>query len=153
MKCLLVLALTLVACVGPYEVNSPRVAPPPISHSSDYDTPFCEGCLGFDAPEFYNRWWQQVERCSGFTGKLNLVRWYLAPKPFLRVPGNPNFLLGMYLPDRNIIILGLFRETDSTIVGHEMLHALIDQNGARSDSVMHPPVEKQRCGELIGPWQ
>lgn len=149
---LLVCAMVAVITCGPPSPGAP--APKPVVTPPHPERAFCVECMQFEPPAFYLRWWKNVEQCSGFTGKLSIIRWYLAPRPYLRwnAQGDSVMLAAYMREETPVIVLGLFREADSTVVEHEMLHALLDQNDAPRDDHGHPSWEKTRCGALIGNW-
>ena len=152
---LLGVLLWFVGCVAvacsPYDVRGPSVTPPPAIDDREFMKKACPHCMKFDPPPFYSRWWQHAEQCTGLRGRLDKIEWLLAPKPFLRLPDDPNWYIGMYWPDQGVIVLGLFREVDSVTVIHESIHAILDQNGVRDPNDQHPKVEfDEKCGKLIG---
>lgn len=138
----------LIACAP-----TSSVAPTPSHSEAELHTRVCPQCFEIPVPALYAQWWHNIEQCTGLRGRMDKVDWELAPKPILRFPDDPGLYLGMYFPGENIIILGLFRELDSTIVGHEMAHALMDQNGVYDPSNKHPAEIKEKCGNAVGPWQ
>lgn len=100
---------------------------------------------------YYHRWWGNVERCTGLTGRMDKIRFFVAPRPFLAIQGSADLYLGLYFPDESKIILGISLEADSVTVHHEMLHALLDQNGLHDPNDMHPREEfNEKCGVLLG---
>lgn len=143
MKRLLVLLL-LTACAPP------TVGPVPVTPPAQVSTALCPDCMAYAAPQFYVDWWHEIERCSGYVGKLSAIQFQVAPKPFLRLPDEPGTIAGMFFPEQNLIIFGHFWEGDGPTVMHEMLHALIWQNGARPDSGGHPVTEfGEKCVALV----
>src|SRR5438874_9983200 len=41
--------------------------------------PLPDGAVEFNAPAVYPRWWALTQECSGLTGDLSAVHWYLVP--------------------------------------------------------------------------
>jgi hypothetical protein len=91
-------------------------------------SPFPSNAVAFTPPARYAAWWQLTEACSGLTGNLAAVDWYV-------VPNTNEFTLegqgvnGAWYQDGNRIALGDSEMLDGTLVRHEMLHALL-QSGA-----------------------
>lgn len=118
--------------------------PPKVSPTPQY------GMMEFPAPYSFSQWWSAVEQCSGLRGDLESIRWYLAPRPLLTLPDDPGTYAGMYFPGERRIVLGLFEPSDSAVVGHEMLHALIDLNGLRTGDNQHPAhYFRELCGKVV----
>lgn len=152
MKWLLVLALML-ACSPSCAPKAVRVPIPPQVPEPQLLTPVCAQCMVYDAPTLYTEWWTNIEKCTGLTGRLDKIKWELAPKPIIRFPDAQGLYLALYFPGENVVVVGLFRELDSTIIGHEMAHALMDQNGTYDYHDKHPLKVKQECGNAVGFWQ
>jgi hypothetical protein len=90
-------------------------------HVADATAP--DGSAVFDAPAVYSRWWQDVEQCSGLTGDLSSVRWYMAPTgQSLTVKGQP--VDAYWASAGNFIVLSTGTKYAGSLIRHEMLHAL-----------------------------
>ena len=88
------------------------------------------------APQpIYEVWWQQVEQCSGLSGELARVEWYVVPceagEPGFQCEATPDGLCGGEWIAPHTILLGGPNEilpdgyaTDEFTVKHEMLHDL-----------------------------
>lgn len=78
----------------------------------------------YQPPAFYGTWWHLTEQCSGVSGSLSKVRWYI-------VPGVSLFLLkgqlvtGYSVVSENQIVLAGDMVNDGPAVRHEMLHQLL----------------------------
>jgi hypothetical protein len=82
----------------------------------------------FTPPPVYARWWAMTQACSGLSGDLASVSWYV-------VPGVSAFPLQGQLVDGywsfagNRIVIAETARLDGGKVRHEMLHALIKGRG------------------------
>jgi hypothetical protein len=87
-----------------------------------------------------------VESCSGLSGDLSAVRWYVQPGvDTLHVPGLPD-AAGIWFPAGNRILLTESIVTDGPSVRHEMLHALIGDG----EGDPHPKLYfRERCGGIV----
>ena len=108
------------------------VLPPELPASAEPLTP-----LGV-----YAEWWRATEECSGRSGTLSRVRWFV-------VPGSDWFAYrggrydGYWWNDVHWITLASARVQDGAIVRHEMLHDLI----GRGD---HPAAYfRDRCAAIV----
>jgi len=83
----------------------------------------------------YSDWWQQVEQCSGLTGDLARVAWYVVPceagESGFQCEATPDGLCGgEWLPPHTILLAGpndvlpAGYADDEFTVKHEMLHDL-----------------------------
>jgi len=79
-------------------------------------------------PAQFVAWWRLAESCSGLTGDLSAVRWYVLPgaNSFPLEGGSVN---GAWYPDGNRIVLGDSGLSEGSLVRHEMLHALLQRGG------------------------
>lgn len=87
--------------------------------------PLPSGAVPFDAPEVYAWWWSITEACSGVTGSLSSVAWYVIPgaRSFPGSDGKP--VGGMWYARSNRIVLAEEAQLHGDLVRHEMLHALL----------------------------
>src|SRR5205085_12613570 len=80
--------------------------------------------VAFLPPAFYGTWWHLTEQCSGMSGSLSNVHWYI-------IPGVSLFLLkgqlvtGYSVASANQIVLAGDMVNDGPDVRHEMLHQLL----------------------------
>jgi len=82
----------------------------------------------FTAPPVYARWWSMTESCSGFSGDLSAVTWFMVPG-VSTVLLNGRAVEGYWsLAGNRIVIAGAGRLSGG-IVRHEMLHALTKATG------------------------
>lgn len=75
----------------------------------------------FDPPTSYRAWWAATETCSGRSGRVERIEWFLATS----IVSNGALAFGAWTPPHQIVIVSGF-ENDETIVRHEMLHDLLD---------------------------
>ncbi len=86
-------------------------------------------------PPVFSVWWQEVQQCSGLSGDLDRVRWYVVPCE----PGEPGFVCeatadglcgGEWVAPHTILLGGPNKVLpggyveDEWTVKHEMLHDL-----------------------------
>lgn len=71
-------------------------------------------------PFLYKKRWKDIERCSGLEGDLDRVRWFSTPF----FPGEPD-ILGQR-NSRHEITIRTDHLFDLGVVGHEILHELLD---------------------------
>jgi hypothetical protein len=122
---------------------APQVTPTPERYA---------GLLEFPAPQIYSQWWANIERCSGLTGDLTQLRFYVAPRPVLTLATRGGLYAGLYYPEDKRIIFGLWEPGDSVVVEHEFLHAIMDFNGLRPPDGGHPlHFFRDLCGAVVGP--
>jgi hypothetical protein len=105
-------------------------------------SPFPANAIALTPPARYAAWWQLTEACSGVTGNLAAVDWYV-------VPNTNEFTLegegvnGAWYQDGNRIALGDSEIFDGSLVRHEMLHALLQSGN-------HPRNEfLGNCGDIV----
>ncbi len=89
------------------------------------DPPLPGGAVAFAPPARYARWWTQAQACSGLTGDLAAVQWYVVPgADTIPDPGHAD-VNAYWSPASNRIVLGGKWARDGSVVRHEMLHALL----------------------------
>jgi hypothetical protein len=89
----------------------------------------------FDPPAAYDARCTSVQHCSGGTGDMARISWYLARA----VEGDSRVARGRWSPPHDIILVKGY-EDDPAVVRHEMLHDLLD--GDR----LHSGPEWTACG-------
>lgn len=89
----------------------------------------------FDPPATYDPWWASVEDCSGLSGDMGRIQWFLA----LSVEGDGVVARARWSPPHDIILVRGY-EDDPAVVRHEMLHDLL--NGDR----LHEAPQWAACG-------
>lgn len=92
---------------------------------------------GIPAPFEYLDWWDEISECSGESGDINEVRFYVVVRPLLLLGnafpcGNGLVCNGLWEAPHDITLAPGHVGTE-TLVKHEMLHELIRVAG-------HPPV-------------
>lgn len=106
------------------------------------DPPLPSGAIRFAPPPVYARWWAMTEACSGISGRLDRVAWYV-------VPGSSGFergggwVTGYWSAGSNQIVLAGSTRYDGSAVRHEMLHALVRRAGHSAEMF------RQRCGGVV----
>jgi hypothetical protein len=109
--------------------------------------PFPPNAVPLATPIQYGLWWQMVESCSGLSGDLATVRWYVQPGvETLQVSGIFD-AAGVWFSYGNRILLTESSVADGPTVRHEMLHALLGSG----EKDPHPKLYfRQRCGGIVG---
>jgi len=98
--------------------------------------------IAFVPPPVYAKWWATTESCSGVTGSLASVTWYV-------VPGVSEFQLkretvsGYWTEASNTIVIADSSQFDGSVVRHEMLHALIRTSGHPRSAFL------ERCAGVV----
>jgi hypothetical protein len=96
----------------------------------------------FTAPPVYQLWWSMVQACSGHTGNLAAVEWYVVPGADSISDGSEGVAGYWSSSDNRIVLIGS-GEFNGPLVRHEMLHALVRVDG-------HPRSEfVRRCGGVV----
>ena len=99
------------------------------------------GSVPFTAPEIYADWWRETEVCSGRTGDLDRIHWYVVPNTISFDFRGTSY--NGYWWDTHDIVLGSVWLDRPEVVRHEMLHDLLN-------SGEHPAeFFKERCGALV----
>lgn len=96
----------------------------------------------FPAPFEYVDWWDEISACSGESGDLNDVRFFVVVQPLLLLGnafpcGNGLICNGLWEAPHDITLAPGYIDNE-TLVKHEMLHDLVRTKG-------HPPVFEE-CG-------
>lgn len=135
----------VVSCVLPLAaVAAARVAIALIGVSAiGCETPTAPAGAALTPPAVFSQWWQEVERCSGATGAIDRVAWYVVPC----TEGEAGFqcdvtadglCAGEWRSPHAITLAGPNRffpdgyADDEWTVKHEMLHDLLG-------TAEHPP--------------
>ena len=88
------------------------------------------GAEAMEAPAIYQDWWGKTEACSKRSGQFSRIEWYV-------VPGVTTFAtdmgpkVGLWIQNGSrvsIVVAGGY-ENHEMVVRHEMLHALLRQEG------------------------
>ena len=98
--------------------------------------------MAFTPPPVFARWWAMAEACSGTTGSLESVAFYVVPNAasFQR---NNAAVLGYWTSGGNQIVLAGNASLDGGNVRHEMLHALLRVGGHPRDQFL------EKCGGTV----
>jgi len=96
----------------------------------------------FVAPVQYRVWWRVIESCAERSGSFERVSWYsVRHSSDLRVEGE--HLIGAWFPSGNRIVLADSLRGYGPLVRHEMLHAILGDDG-------HPTAFFDvRCGDAV----
>jgi hypothetical protein len=96
----------------------------------------------FTPPPVYSRWWTMVEQCSGLSGSLAAISWFVVPGNSVN-DGTDSEVSGYWSKASNRIVLADAFRTNGPLVRHEMLHALIQDVG-------HPASYfQQQCAGIV----
>jgi hypothetical protein len=82
------------------------------------------GSEHFEPPSVYGFWWTMTEECSGLTGSLADVAWFVVPNADTVSDGVEN-VQGYWTETNNTIVLAGNSQLTGSLVRHEMLHALL----------------------------
>ena len=88
------------------------------------DPPLPAGSERISPPPVFDLWWSQTETCSGLTGSIEDVEWYV-------VRGSSGLVVdgadakGYWSAASNRIVLAASAALDGQVVRHEILHALL----------------------------
>ena len=89
----------------------------------------------------YARWWAMTESCSGRSGNLAAIHFYVVPGATLE--GDGQSYRAYWYSEGNRIVFANGRSTNGGVVRHEMLHALLGRGDhPREDFV-------DRCGGIV----
>jgi len=86
------------------------------------------GKTPFSPPIVYADWWSATETCSGETGRLDAITWYLADG----IVGDGAVARGRWSEPHEIVIVRGYEDDEKT-VRHEMLHDLLAGDPAHAD--------------------
>lgn len=81
------------------------------------------GAIAFSPPAFYQTWWRLTEACSGRSGSMATVSWYVVPGDVFELNGQ--LVSGYSVALFNRIVLAGDVVSDGPSVRHEMLHQLL----------------------------
>lgn len=96
----------------------------------------------FAPPAVYARWWEMTEACSGLSGDLSSVSWFLVPG-VSTVSLNGIEVDGYWSLASNRIVMAEAGTLSGGKVRHEMLHALLQARG-------HPRAKfLEDCGGVV----
>lgn len=104
--------------------------------------PLPEGTRRVSAEAVYQVWWSMIESCSGRSGTLAAIDWYV-------VPGVTHFMhkgvpvSGYWSRAGNRIVVAERAIHDGGLIRHEMLHALLGQAGHSREAFL------ERCGGSV----
>lgn len=96
------------------------------------------------APDSARQFWTQLEACSGLRGDFASVRWYVEPNGLM---AGGEWRGGVWLADRNAIVLAPPNRKDPFTIRHEEMHALL-RGGSNHPARYFNGV----CGNLMSPF-
>lgn len=101
-----------------------------------------DGAVGLSTlPAEFAGWWALTERCTGITGELTGVAFYVLPGAET-IPGSGG-AIGLYQEGRHRIVLTEQNLRNGHLVRHEMIHALLRGGG-------HPrSYFQEQCGGVV----
>ena len=79
------------------------------------------GAVRFTPPGVYATWWAMTEQCSGTTGDMSDVSWYVVPGVDAILDGDIT-VVGYWSRISNRIVLAGAEQKDGGTIRHEMLH-------------------------------
>lgn len=89
----------------------------------------------------YITWWNELEVCSGLTGNVHGVAFYVVPNDSTIRVGSESYW-GYWIKEGNRIVLAGVWADSEKLVKHEEMHALLQ-------SALHPPAYfNGPCGDL-----
>ena len=92
----------------------------------------------------YIAWWNELEACSGLSGDIHAVSFYVLPNDSTVQVGNETYW-GYWIDAGNRIVLAEPWVSNEKLVKHEEMHALLQ-------SALHPPAYFEGpCGDLAYP--
>ncbi|HCU12272.1 MAG TPA: hypothetical protein DGB72_09120 [Gemmatimonadetes bacterium] len=89
----------------------------------------------------YVAWWSELETCSGLSGDVHAVAFYVVPNDSTIQVGSESYW-GYWIKNGNKIVLAGAHAYSEKLVKHEEMHALLH-------SALHPPAYfNGPCGDL-----
>ena len=110
--------------------HAPLDPPPPV------------GAERFIAPPIYQQWWSMTSECSGASGSLGSIDWFVVPG-VARFEFEGQQVSGYWSRAGNRIVMAERAMLNGTVVRHEMLHAL-QRTGAHERRAF-----LGRCGGVV----
>jgi hypothetical protein len=104
--------------------------------------PLPENAVQIDPLQPYALWWAQTEACSGRTGSMDAVEWYVVPDADV-IPSRRGDAAGYYDRVAGRIVLAGKWSLHGGLVRHEMLHALTRETRHSREYFLH------RCGDVV----
>lgn len=98
--------------------------------------------VAFQAPARYALWWRLTQACSGITGDLAAVSWYVVPNT-RRLSYQGQQVDAYWIGDPDRIVLADSLRNHGPTVRHEMLHVLLHRNGHPRDAYL------EACGGVV----
>ena len=84
------------------------------------------GAVPLEAPAHFREWWASTEQCSGLTGSMDIIRWYVVPEvSSFETDIGEKVGLWIKTPTDAVIVLAESYADHELVVRHEMLHQLL----------------------------
>jgi hypothetical protein len=110
--------------------------------------PLPAGAELFAPPPDFRTWWARTEACSGQSGEMSRIEWYVVPGAHtVETSLGPKVGLWSHSSAGVRIILAGDYVGSELVVRHEMLHALLDREGHPSEYFV------ARCHLTWETWQ
>ena len=88
------------------------------------------GAIPMEPPAHFSEWWVRTEQCSGLTGSLDAIHWYVMPNvSSFQTDIGEKVGLWVKTGSRTAIILAETYADHELVVRHEMLHQLLQRAG------------------------
>jgi hypothetical protein len=110
--------------------------------------PLPAGAEPFAAPSDFGIWWARTEACSGRSGDMSGIEWYVVPGAHtVETSLGPKVGVWSHSAAGMRIVLAGDYVGSELVVRHEMLHALLDREGHPSEYFV------ARCQLTWESWQ
>lgn len=86
------------------------------------------GAVQFTPPSYFTTWWDMTKACSGRSGSLNDITWYVVPAG-VPLELDDELVSAYWSAASNRIVLSAAVQDNGQVVRHEMLHALLASKG------------------------
>lgn len=110
--------------------------------------PLPAGAEPFAAPAEFRTWWTRTEECSARAGDMSHIEWYVVPGVHtIETSDGPKVGVWSHSTAGVRIVLAGDYANSELVVRHEMLHALLDQEGHPSEYFV------ERCKLTWESWE
>lgn len=92
------------------------------------DPPLPTSATAFVPPPVYAKWWAMTTTCSGLSGSLEKISWYVVPG-VTEFKLNKEAVSAYWTEGSNSIVVADSSVLDGSVVRHEMLHSLVRTSG------------------------
>ncbi|MEO5902875.1 MAG: hypothetical protein ABIQ55_02570 [Gemmatimonadaceae bacterium] len=101
-----------------FAVACERIVDPPLPPTS----------TSFVPPPVYAKWWAMTTTCSGISGSLEKISWYVVPL-VAEFTLKKETVSAYWTEGSNSIVVADYSVLDGSVVRHEMLHSLVRTSG------------------------